>query len=1005
MADKKQEMEIWSWNEAFPGFDIQGETGIPKQELEKIFGDYDIKIRVPDKNDFLNPEQTGSDKFESERKVLTDFLNSLRNQLNIKEKPFNAYSEEEKKQIQLKQKYLNEVKQEQAMASDPMKEMNAKWRQKLDEDNRNWSTFLTGKGTDHGGPIRTGLDLWNADTMEEGYNTLKNYFGDSFMGLGLTAMRMVPENNKQNWAISGELMGNLPLYFMNKKKLANAWLNPRKYPIDMGKVTLSAGAGAYTMATAYDGLNDIIRQLKGLPDPELSTDPRVENLVHGRNGLIFTAGAASLDPVFQGMKGLARWTYGVSRGTDAEALAKLSIKQGIPFGIANVTDRSWAKWYGRVLGVFPFVGTPLRASKAEVAWYLDKRIMDTFNELAPMSSVMDIGALITKQAQSKFNQFAKINARFYDDFFTKATALDDMVGNQGYIPTTRVKELAKSWQEQMKRQKVTGRSYEQGVPGSVGGIEDATDFEKFLVFLGGIDDHLTANQFRGLQKKFNEAWRSYSKTYGPEAGDTIASDANKFKKALEQGLNDTKEWKLPTGPDGQPIQGTGELMEQVISSLNRANKYFGEMANTYSTPLAKRFSLVDEKMFIPGALEQPGWTYGDQLAQDLFSTFFKNPSKEALADLSKIVKRNLKNPSEDAINRAARGYFQELFNGSSDVVSYNMKNGQFKINVAAPTDTTMKVNVAGSVWASGKDIVNVNIFNPKKFADSLKLGTKDGDEFLTELWKQTLKADGKTLSQKEAKEGLQNLSDLMVLAQRGYDTKIAETAQFVARRATLAGVSGISGAFLATSAGVSPLTGVGMALLARHQSKVLSSPETLKWLVTTMDDTIDNKIRRSNYVRLARVIFDDEDQIPEGLDIKDPEEVMNYLLGRDFGITGVDQSNVPPSQRSQEGIKKTFEPIKAPLIPRTDAETGPIEGGGFDQWKEQQHSKNLSGEIKSKIASNFTRPKGVPGRTTLNQNQRAALAGGNLYGAIAQAKHGGAVYNDGIMNLAGRRRP
>ncbi len=83
---------------------------------------------------------------------------------------------------------------------------------------------------------------------------------------------------------------------------------------------------------------------------------------------------------------------------------------------------------------------------------------------------------------------------------------------------------------------------------------------------------------------------------------------------------------------------------------------------------------------------------------------------------------------------------------------------------------------------------------------------------------------------------------------------------------------------LATSAGVSPLTGVGMALLARHQSTVLSSPETLKWLVTTMDDTVSDKIRRSNYVRLARVIFDDPDQIPEGLDIKDPEEVMNYLF-------------------------------------------------------------------------------------------------------------------------------
>ena len=998
MADENQQMEIWSWNEAFPGFDIEGATGIPRQELEKIFGDYDIKIRVPDKNDFLNAEQTGTDKFESEREVLTKFLNSLRKQLNITEKPFNAYSEDEKKELMLQQKYLNEVKEEQAMASDPMKFMNEKWREKLNSDNRNWSTILSGTGTDHGGPIGTAIDLYNAETMEDGYNTLKNYFGDSFMGLSLSAMRMIPENNKQNWAISGELMGNLPLYFMNKKKLANAWLNPKKYPIDMGKVALSSGAGAYTMATAYDGLNDIIRQLKGLPDPELSADPRVENLVHGRNALIFTGGAASLDPVFQGMKGLARWAYGVNRGTDAEALAKLAIKQDIPFGIVNVTDRSWAKWYGRVLGVFPFVGPPIRASKAQVAWYLDKRMMDTFNELAPMSSVMDIGALITKQAQAKFNQFARINAKFYDDFYTKATALDDMVGGQGYIPTARVKSLGQSWKEQMKRQEI--QTYET----KIGGIDDATDFEKFLVYLGDLPEYINANQFRGIQKKFNEAWRSYSKTYGPEAGDTIASDANKFKMALEQGLNDTKMWKLPTGPDGQPIQGTGELMNQVITSLNRANKYFGEMANTYKTPVAKRFSLVDEKMFIPGALEQQGWTYGDQLAQDLFSTFFKNPSKEALADLSKIVKRNIKNPSEDPINRAARGYLQQLFDQSSDVVSYNMKNGQFKMNVVGLKDKTMPINTAGSVWSSGKDIVNVSIFNPQKFAASLKIGTKDGDEFMTELWKQTLKANGKTLSQKEAKQGLENLSDLLVLAQRGYDTKIAETAQFVARRATLAGVSGISGAFLATSAGMSPLTGVGMALLARHQSKVLSSPETLKWLVTTIDDTIDDKIRRANYVRLARVIFDDEDQIPEGLDIKDPEDVMNYLLGREFGITGVDQSNLPPSERSKEGIKKTFEPIKVPGIPRKNIDQGPIEGGGFENYK-QQHSKNLSGEIKSKVASNFVRQKGVPGSTTLNQNQRAALAGGNLYGAIAQAKHGGAVYNDGIMNLAGRRRP
>jgi hypothetical protein len=1003
MADKKQEMEIWSWNEAFPGFDIEGATGIPRKELEKIFGDYDIKLQVPDRKDFLNPEQTGTDKFESEREVLTKFLNSLRAQLGVTTRPFNAYSDEEKEQLQLEQQYINAVQEEHAMASDPMKFANAKWREKLDQDERNWSTAITGKGREEGGGfIGTGFDLYNSETMEEGYNTLKNYFGDSFMGLSLTALRTIPENNKQNWAIAGELLGNLPLYFMDKKKLANAWLNPRKYPTATGTLALSAGVGAYTAATAYDGLNDVIRQLKGLPDPETSTDPRVENLLHGRNGLIFTAGAAGLDPVFRQMKGLARFFYGVHEGTDANALAKLAIvgsgKDQIPLGIAHVTDRSWAKWYGRVLGVFPFVGSPFRESKANIAWYLDKRMMDTFNELAPMSSVMDVGALVTKSAKDKFKWYAGISKNFYDDFYAKARGLDDFVGGQGYIPTYRIKQLAKNWKKQMEAQTTQTGYVGEGVPQQIGGIADASDFEKFLLQLGGLEDHVNANQFRGIQKKFNEAWRTYSQMYAPGATDSIVSDANRFKKALEQGLNDTKMWKLPKDAQGNVIQGAEAMMRQTIASLHRANKWFGNMANTYKSPLAKKFTLVDETMFVPGALEKQGWMYDDQLAKELFDSFKASPSKKALNDLSKIVRRNYDKPLEDPINSAARTYINEIYNAAGDNFIYNTKNGQLKINIAGGSKVEQK----------GPGIVNLTIFNPTKFAKGLKLGTPDGDEFLTEMWRQTLNAEGKQLTAAQAKTGLSNMQDLLKLAQIGYDMKIAETAQFVARRAVLAGTSGITGAFLATSAGVSPLTGVGMALLARHQSSILTRPQTLQWLVNTLDDTLSDKLRRANYVRLARVIFDDEPEIPEGLDIKDPWEVTNYLLGRNFGITGVDQSGVPPTERKPEGVQKTFEPIKAPLVPRSNVDKGPIESMGQEEYirqnMENKQSNNVSAEVKSRMASNFVRRPGGPTRGKLNPNQREALAGGNLYGAIAQAKHGGAVYNDGIMNLANRRR-
>ena len=97
MAEKKQELEVWSWNENFPGTDLEEMFGIPREILEKTFGEYDIKVRVPDKNSFLSPKEaeTHVEKFESERLILQDITNSIRKQNNLTEKPKQAYSPEE----------------------------------------------------------------------------------------------------------------------------------------------------------------------------------------------------------------------------------------------------------------------------------------------------------------------------------------------------------------------------------------------------------------------------------------------------------------------------------------------------------------------------------------------------------------------------------------------------------------------------------------------------------------------------------------------------------------------------------------------------------------------------------------------------------------------------------------------------------------------------------------------------------------------------------------------
>ena len=205
----------------------------------------------------------------------------------------------------------------------------------------------------------------------------------------------------------------------------------------------------------------------------------------------------------------------------------------------------------------------------------------------------------------------------------------------------------------------------------------------------------------------------------------------------------------------------------------------------------------------------------------------------------------------------------------------------------------------------------------------------------------------------------------------------------------MAGAAGITGAFLASSMG-DPMTGVAMALLARYGSNILSKPVALKAMVTVANPEFKDKMRRNNYLRLLRLAFDDENPVPEGMtmdDLRDPEKALNFLMGSTFAVNEdgeqkeVSQAEVQPQPVDMAARKVAPQPN----IP-------------------EKKVNNVSAEVKSRMASNFVRRPGGPTRGKLNPNQREALAGGNLYGAIAAAKHGGAVYNDGIMNLANRRR-
>jgi hypothetical protein len=1001
--------EVWSYNEWNGGKeDYLGKFGLTDEMLIKRFGEVDIKLMVPDKTSYLNNQKgdtvEGAKQLDQERYGFEQFINELRKENKVDGTTPTALLSEEQLQTYTEfQKLKNKAAKEQLMIENPVLALSQQWKEGVDQDDRNLLTFLTGGGTESGkGIIGTGIDIYQG---EAGFDALKKLGIDSIQGVKVSAIKMAPDLTKENFALVGELFGNLPYYFYNKKGLANAFLNPSKYPGQVGAVAGSASAGAYGASVAYDGLNAAIRELKDLPDPALSTDPSVENLNNAKNALVFTGGAASLEPAFKKIKNWARWWYGVKEGSPSEELAKKALGMNAPFGIQNVTSQAWAKWYGRVVGVFPFIGQPLRASKAKTAYWADEQLMANLNELAPLTSVMHAGGFLTEEAKKKFAKWAYLNDQFYNDFYVKAAALDDAVGvGNGYIPTARLKETAKSYADLTRRgEVVTDRGK------VIGGLQQAPDFEQFLMSFEGLPEYINAFQFRNLQKTFNQKWGEYASKYGVKENDTAASHAFPFKKALEEGLTDTRHWKLPTSQGGQPDPALVKQMELVIQSLDIANENFAPMATLYKSPVAQTFSQVDRAMFVQGAVENQGWIYDDQLAQQLFDTFFTRPSARALEDLSKIVTRNA-DPNKDPLNRAARVYMNQLFEKSADSIPYNIKTGSIEnlafqqkefLSKSGVSQEAFKTNIV----TSNPDIRMINIFNPQKFRNSLKLETQDGKNFMLELYSKMINpATGEAYGQAGAKAALENLNTVLDIAQIGYDTKIAETAQFVARRAVLGGRGAILGAFIATNFAGGPLAGLGMAFLARHQAKILSDPKKLSNLVNLMDDTLNDKVRRANYVRLFRALYPGESDVPEGLDIEDTEEVLNFMLMRDFqpSVTNEDISPAPGAPQELP----TFEPN----FMREDApERGPAEIELMEFKKQNKLSNNMSNELLTKpknkfVASNVSNPFRPVGGN-MSPAKRAALASGDLYQAIATAKKGGSINKQGIMYFAGRRRP
>ena len=804
---------------------------------------------------------------------------------------------------------------------------------------------------------------------------------------------------KGDFALGGELLGSLPAMAM---EASAAMPGMAKVPGSLYRKVMGGGAGVVAGSAlgraggtaVYDFLNDMIRTTQGIDNPSDTTDPGMQALVEMRNSALFTTMAAGLGPAFTAVRPVVGKILGL--GQDGSAMSKLADKYGIPIGISIAATGknlgSATKTFGKVVGVFPLIGTLMKErqlrslvrtkkalgqqaemigdpteyyraqyklmTKRERADFMKELRANNFNSLdeaieaeiringfAPIQHMTDVGMFMHKAAEDKYRRFSYINDLLYKSFERTSEKI-----SKPFISTQNTKNIGKLLQDRINQYKTT---LDDGFTQYSPALNEVEDF--IVNTLGRLPQYITPLQLRGFQRTLNNLYGKMKADTGMVnfAGSDVLAEA---RKALTTDLNNFAGWRQ--GLSAEEMIAA----ESAKKALLRANSVFAKLSPLYKSPEAKKFKLIDENMFSAGP-ELPGWNYSDEL----FNIVMKNKmTPQAAVDLKELV-------GEAAFDSVVRTWIDQGF-----------KN-------ALRTNSAIDIVEQIPMGAGRTKSVQVTDYaiDPDKFLRNIGYGEPGFDKMLE-------------LTGRNSKVVKENIEQLVELARKIEQADIPEAFRLIQRRFALGGVrSGIKTFSFGAAAGVGGAAAFGptpviAGLLARFTGDFLSSPDVLKRYSQLIDEGTSQTVKRTAFANIMKDFyktisdtdrmseFPDEFKTYEGV-IENPEGFMDWLLGTGYqdsmdtvGNAGAanDYENLRYNESEKLNlasyVQNQVEESEADnIITAQEAPTQPVDVPMPDV--PSMGNENIMAGASPMVTN--TRP--------MNKDQRAALASGDIDAALA----------------------
>jgi len=585
---------------------------------------------------------------------------------------------------------------------------------------------------------------------------------------------------------------------------------------------------------------------------------------------LFSGGAAAAI----GMGGKL-WKNFVSKGTgvdpkelSAQQIGELAAKYNVPMSIIAATPSETVKGYARIIGIFPFVGGPLRKSQDASKMAINRELEKTFMELAPYQKTLDTVQGLSEGAYKSFKQnfenFSGAKAIYYE-------AYDDIAEQitEPFIPTTRLKDYISS----ITGTKTTGVPLQQGqyvqdryvdtvkqAFDNFGG--DSTDGAmQAIKALQGLPDYLTAKDFRELQKIINSKINTLTTpTGGVKEGpaDAISKMLASASKNLRSDLDDTVSWK--------PMSGKNQILAEVGKErLKAANNFFfsnkDDFASIFEGAGATRVgkeieTKVDSRFFQPNAPKAPGTVQPDELFDFIMDSGVIQTSLKAQDEMYRQF-------GPETFKKLSRGWLDKQISKYTTV--YNVPTIQQRnVNMVeqAVGDVTTKKRMTGIPGAAFEAYPGVSagipIIDVEGLRASLGLTKNIPNMGGMEARSTALAMENMfKLMGPEGVEAYKKIDDLLTLAERTQSFDVADVSSFVQRRGVLGGAKAAAGAFTFGMGIANPISALGTVLLARGMSKYLTSPKAYKNLMTGLDDSVSPALRRNAIFEVVRLIDDE----------------------------------------------------------------------------------------------------------------------------------------------------